>query len=172
MSTWSLSEREASGHTIATRDHPRTPPVPAPPLPRRRPSPARPREPGPTPAARRLQANGAPPETAHDGSPVVGRPGQSLDRLEAGAGHRVANTVLRWQRRRFREHWTKLSGPPTAQPVATSFRQARYPTNGSERAHVTRIASVKPCRGNQPPGAWRGRAENGRCVTRPLSCLC
>ena len=22
------------------------------------------------------------------------------------------DTVLRWQRRRFREHWTKLSGPP------------------------------------------------------------
>src|SRR5437773_2663099 len=23
------------------------------------------------------------------------------------------NTVLRWQKRRFREHWTKLSGRPT-----------------------------------------------------------
>ena len=23
------------------------------------------------------------------------------------------DTVLRWQRRRFREYWTKLSGPPT-----------------------------------------------------------
>jgi hypothetical protein len=25
----------------------------------------------------------------------------------------TANTVLRWQRRRFREHWTRLSGRPT-----------------------------------------------------------
>src|SRR5438093_12967240 len=26
------------------------------------------------------------------------------------------DTVLRWQRRRFREHWTKLSGRPTGGP--------------------------------------------------------
>src|SRR2546430_7972089 len=30
---------------------------------------------------------------------------------------RPADTVLRWQRRRFREHWTRLSGWPTARSV-------------------------------------------------------
>jgi hypothetical protein len=71
-------------------DHPPSPPAPPPPLPRRRPSPTRPREPSPAPAARRLQANGAPAEAAHDRPPVVGRAGQSLDRLAACSGHRVA----------------------------------------------------------------------------------
>src|SRR5437867_9179082 len=40
-------------------------------------------------------------------------------------------TVLRWQRRRFREHWTKLSGPPT---------RGRPPVNAEIKALVTRIA--------------------------------
>src|SRR3989442_4017383 len=70
-------------------DHPATPAAPAPPLLLRRAPPARPREPRPSPAACRLQANPAPPEASHDGSSGVGRPGQSLGRLEAGSGHRV-----------------------------------------------------------------------------------
>src|SRR5216684_3598049 len=43
----------------------------------------------------------------------------------------TSDTVLRWQRRRFREHWTKLSapahrGPPNRQPGA----RGPYHTNG------------------------------------------
>jgi putative transposase len=42
-------------------------------------------------------------------------------------------TVLRWQRRRFREHWTKLSGRP---------RVGRPPVNAEIRALVTRMAAA------------------------------
>ena len=35
------------------------------------------------------------------------------------------DTVLRWQRRRFREHWTKLSGRPTGGPPAGQRRDPR-----------------------------------------------
>src|SRR3989475_7847697 len=76
--------------TISSRDHAPTPSAPAPPLSRRRHPPARPRELGPAPATRRLQANGTPAEAPCAGPPVVGRAGQRLDWLEAGSGHRVA----------------------------------------------------------------------------------
>src|SRR5438270_6654448 len=42
------------------------------------------------------------------------------------------NTVLRWQKRRFREHWTKLSGRPT---------RGRPPLNPGITALVTRKAA-------------------------------
>src|SRR5712664_135416 len=45
------------------------------------------------------------------------------------------NTVLRWQRRRFREHWTKLS----ARPIA-----GRPPVNAEIKALVTRMAAANP----------------------------
>src|SRR5256714_11919161 len=45
------------------------------------------------------------------------------------------NTVLRWQRRRFCEHWTKLS----AQPIA-----GRPPVNTEIKALVTRMAAANP----------------------------
>jgi putative transposase len=45
------------------------------------------------------------------------------------------DTVLRWQRRRFREHWTKLSGPPT---------RGRPPVNPEIAALVTRMAAANP----------------------------
>src|SRR2546425_3140247 len=45
------------------------------------------------------------------------------------------DTVLRWQRRRFREHWTKLSGRPT---------RARPPINPEITALVTRMAAANP----------------------------
>ena len=44
-----------------------------------------------------------------------------LARVWAGWRHSLVivtpDTVLRWQRRRFREHWTRLSGWPTARSV-------------------------------------------------------
>src|SRR5260370_665562 len=45
------------------------------------------------------------------------------------------NTVLRWQRRRFREHWTKLS----ARPIA-----GRPPVNAEIKALVIRMAAANP----------------------------
>src|SRR5438874_3713962 len=45
------------------------------------------------------------------------------------------NTVLRWQRRRFCEHWTKLS----ARPIA-----GRPPVNAQIKALVTRMAAANP----------------------------
>src|SRR6058998_1636646 len=44
-------------------------------------------------------------------------------------------TVLRWQRRRFCEHWTKLS----ARPIA-----GRPPVNAEIKALVTRMAAANP----------------------------
>jgi putative transposase len=45
------------------------------------------------------------------------------------------DTILRWQRRRFREHWTKLSGRPT---------RGRPPVNLEITALVTRMAAANP----------------------------
>ena len=45
------------------------------------------------------------------------------------------DTVLRWQRRRFREHWTKLSGRPTG---------GRPPVNPELRALVARLTGANP----------------------------
>jgi putative transposase len=45
------------------------------------------------------------------------------------------DTVLRWQRRRFREHWTKLSGRPTG---------GRRPVSAELKALVTRMAAANP----------------------------
>src|SRR5262249_35899023 len=45
------------------------------------------------------------------------------------------DTVLRWQRRRFRDHWTKLSRRPTV---------GRPPVNAEIRALVTRMAAANP----------------------------
>ncbi|MDP9145623.1 MAG: hypothetical protein M3N43_13195 [Actinomycetota bacterium] len=45
------------------------------------------------------------------------------------------DTVLRWQRRRFREHWTKRSGRPTG---------GRPAVNAETTALVTRMAAANP----------------------------
>jgi putative transposase len=44
-------------------------------------------------------------------------------------------TVLRWQRHRFREYWTRLSGRPTG---------GRPPVNAEIKALVTRMAAANP----------------------------
>ena len=49
-----------------------------------------PSKPRPAPAARHLQANGAPAQAPDDGSSILGRAGPSLDRLEAGSDHCLA----------------------------------------------------------------------------------
>src|SRR5436190_18601943 len=54
------------------------------------------------------------------------------------------DTILRWQRRRFREHWTKLSGRPT---------RGRPPVNPEIAALVTRMtagASAPDPRADEP----------------------
>jgi hypothetical protein len=48
---------------------------------------------------------------------------------------RYPDTVLRWQRRRFRKHWTQLSGGSTG---------GRPPVDAEIRALVTRIATANP----------------------------
>src|SRR2546426_1700439 len=45
------------------------------------------------------------------------------------------DTVLRWQRRRFREHWTKLSGRPIA---------GRPPVNVEAKTLITRMTAANP----------------------------
>src|SRR3989449_8333014 len=47
----------------------------------------------------------------------------------------TADTVLRWQRRRFREHWTQLSGRPTG---------GRSPVNAEITALVRKMAAANP----------------------------
>src|SRR5213594_3566988 len=44
-------------------------------------------------------------------------------------------TVLRWQRRRFHEHWTRLSGPPIG---------GRPPVNAEIKVLVMRMAAANP----------------------------
>jgi hypothetical protein len=44
-------------------------------------------------------------------------------------------TVLRWQRRRFRAYWTRLSARPTG---------GRSPVNAQIKALVTRMAAANP----------------------------
>ena len=51
------------------------------------------------------------------------------------------DTILRWQRRRFRAHWTKLSGRPT---------RGRPPVDPEIAALVTRMTAANPL----------GRSEN------------
>jgi putative transposase len=48
------------------------------------------------------------------------------------------DTVLRWQRRRFRKYWTQLSGGSTG---------GRPPVDAEIRALVTRMATAKPALG-------------------------
>ena len=49
------------------------------------------------------------------------------------------DTVLRWQRRRFREHWTTLSGrPPVGRPPINAEIAALVRTNGRDESPVGR----------------------------------
>src|SRR5437879_626449 len=63
----------------------------------------------------------------------------TLARVWAGWRHSLVivtpDTVLRWRRRRFREHWTELSGRPT---------QGRPRVNPEIRALVARMAAANP----------------------------
>jgi len=63
----------------------------------------------------------------------VGLAGQGLDWVALVIV--APDTVLRWQRRRFREHWTKLSGRP---------RVGRPPVSAEIRALVSRMAAANP----------------------------
>jgi hypothetical protein len=59
------------------------------------------------------------------------------------------DTVLRWQRRRFCEHWTTISGRPTA---------GRPPISAEISALITRMARANPL--GAPPES-RGALEDG-----------
>src|SRR5213593_3659540 len=63
----------------------------------------------------------------------------ALARVWAGWRQSLAivtpDTILRWQRRRFREHWTKLSGRPTG---------GRPPVNTEIKVLVRRMAAANP----------------------------
>jgi putative transposase len=51
------------------------------------------------------------------------------------------DTVLRWQRRRFREYWTKLSGRPIG---------GRPTINAEIKAWIARMATANPLSGARP----------------------
>src|SRR6266852_7580593 len=67
--------------------HPLAPPASTPSVPLRRPSPARPREPGLTPPARRVQEDCDPAEAAQERSALLGLVAQGLGRVEGGPRH-------------------------------------------------------------------------------------
>jgi putative transposase len=71
------------------------------------------------------------------------------------------DTVLRWQRRRFRLHWTTLSGRPAG---------GRPPIRPEIRALVSRMAEANPLWGapriHGRVEGWRG-AGSGRALARP-----
>ena len=113
-----------------------TPPASAPPLPRRRPPPARPREPGFAPTALRLQANGDSAQASYDGPAFLGRTGQGLGRVEAvprdrDPGHRPAMAAA--------------SLPRVLDPALWRARRGgRPPVNAEIKALVTRMATANP----------------------------
>src|SRR5439155_609467 len=125
-----LIRREWPSH-----DHHAAAPAPPLPVPLRRPPPARPREPRPAPAARRVQEDGGPAEVAPRRPALL----VALSRLWRGWKQALVivapDTVLRWQRRRFREHWTTRSGRPTG---------GRPPVSAELKALVTRMAAANP----------------------------
>jgi putative transposase len=92
------------------------------------------------------------------------------------------DTIMRWQRRRFREHWTRLSGrPPRGRPpvnaeITTVIRKiaAANPLSGAPRIHgellklgidiaERTVSRLMPTRRPQPSQTWRTfLANHGR----------
>src|SRR5206468_6235071 len=119
---------------------------------------ARGREPCPAAAAGCVQKNDGPTQAAHDGSPL-------LDLARVWAGWRqplvivTADTVLRWQRRRFREYWSKLSGRSTG---------GRPAVHAEIKTLITRMATANPL--GRPTNPWRApeaRYRRGRAHRLP-----
>src|SRR5206468_6281487 len=70
-------------------------------------------------------------------------------------------TVLRWQRRRFREHWTTLSGRPQV---------GGPPVNAELAAIVRRMAAANPCgRAPNPRRTHEARRRGGRADRLPAA---
>jgi transposase InsO family protein len=101
-----------------------------------------------------------------------------LARVRTGWRHALVivspDTVLRWQRRRFREYWTRLSGPsrggrpPVSAEVAALIRKmvAANPLWGAPRIHgellkagiriaERTVSRLMPRRRPQPSQTWR-----------------
>ena len=79
----------------------------------------------------------------------------------------TADTVLRWQRRRFRDYWTKLSARPTG---------GRPRVNAEIKALVARMAGANPLlrRSTNPwraPQAWPRRVRAHRLSLDPEAAL-
>jgi hypothetical protein len=126
--------------------------------------PARPRELGPAPAAHRLPPNVALPEAPPPGRPpVLPRPGQSVDPVAAGAGHRLSRHC-----RRFREYWACLSR-----------RRSRLRGRGAERwadrerrrpGQAPALARRKPRNASHP--SHTKRANTRACVSAKGASCC
>src|SRR5437867_4205502 len=105
LSALILTQSRLNGHSPA-------PPAPSAPVLLRRPPPARDREPCPASATRRVQADGDPaPLRTTDRLFWVGL-ARAWTRWRQPLVIVTPDTVLRWQRCRFRAYWTRLSGRP------------------------------------------------------------
>src|SRR5467141_4542500 len=91
-------------------DHPPAPSAPTPPVPVRRPPPARPGEPRLAAATGRLQADGEPAEASTERSAPLGLAVQGVARLEAGPRHRGSR------------HCAALAATPLSPPLGHPFR--------------------------------------------------
>ena len=136
-----------------------------------------PREPGPAPAARRLQTSGSPAKAPSGRPPVLDQPSQTLDRLAGGAGHRLtrhrpALAAATLPRLLDPALASVTRRPPTCQHRGRHARQndghgespvgsAAHPRHTSpitiRRAHISRSTRTPPTSGRSrsPP---RGRS--------------
>src|SRR2546426_1505249 len=79
------------------------------------------------------------------------------------------DTILRWQRRRFREHWTKLSGRPTRglPPVNPEIAALDRGQSSLGPANWPRQAHGHSCR--PPPRSRRAAGQRRDRFRSPLS---
>ena len=122
--------------------------------------PARPGEPRLASAARRVHTFGASAQIAHDGLPLVGWAGQSLGRLEAGSGHRVARHGPAVAAPSLPGALDEALRPPSGGPPADQ--------RGDHRPHQKNDGDESPV--GRPENPWRtqeARHRGGRANRLP-----
>src|SRR5262249_19423957 len=89
------------------------------------------------------QKDAAAAEAPTSRSAVLGRPDEDLETMENSPCHRTTTTVVSWQRRRFKQYWSRLSQTkrPGRPQVSTELRKlvrtmaAANVTWGAPRIH-------------------------------------